>query len=257
MNQKNFENAYKVAYYAKSIEPSSETVNTASTAAVQFSSISRDLKSFEKNAETSKLTPRLADIRPNEYAITGLGNARRLIKWIYENNKGTVSEPESVSDKYVVAVITEVKDKGLMDSKSGKTLIEPILISKKKAKQIIDKIGNSKDLSAIATSFNVQVTKADSISFASPFINGVGNEPKILGASFNTNTKGSVFGPIAGNSGVFVIKSENIFMKSSQNLDYVTKRTQVEQAVKGSITYRASESLKKGADLEDFRIKFY
>jgi peptidyl-prolyl cis-trans isomerase D len=255
LQQKNFETAYKVAYLAKSIEPSSETINSASTAAVQFSSISRDLKSYEKNCESKKITPRLADVRQNEFSITGLGNARRLIKWVYENDKGAVSEPENIGDKYVVAAITDIKKEGLMDAKTAKNLVEPILKTKKKAKQIIDKIGNSTDLSAISTAFSVQVSRADSVIFSSPFISGVGNEPKVLGAVFNSQK--TITTPIAGNSGVFVIKTEQVYMRASQSLDYASKRTQIEQASRGSISYRVAESLKKSAEIDDYRIKFY
>jgi peptidyl-prolyl cis-trans isomerase D len=257
LQQKNFETAYNIAYMAKTIEPSTETINTASTAAVQFSSISRDLKSYEKNCETKKITPRLADIRQNEYTITGLGNARRLIKWVYENEKGAVSEPENIGDKYIVAAITDIKEEGLMDAKSAKNIVEPILKINKKAIQIINKIGNSRDLSAIGTAFSVQVSRADSILFSSPFISGVGNEPKVLGAVFYTNSKSTTSSPIAGNSGVFLIKTEQIYMRSSQGLDYISKRTQLEQTSKSSISYRVAESLKKSAEIEDNRIKFY
>lgn len=257
MEQKNFETAYKVAYYAKTIEASSETINTASTAAIQFSTESRDQKSFDKNIESKKLTPRLADVRANEYNITGLGNARRLIKWIFENENGAVSEPEDLGDKFVVALITDIKEKGLMDAKSAKTSVEPILIAKKKSEQIKNKIGNNRDLSAIATSFGVNVSRADSVSFASPFINGVGNEPKLLGAVFNSANKGKVADPIAANTGVFVVKPEMIFMRASQSLDYGAKRQQVEQTIKGSVSYRATDSYRKSAKVEDNRIKFY
>jgi peptidyl-prolyl cis-trans isomerase D len=257
LDQKNFETAYNVAYYAKSIEPSNETINAASTAATQFASLCRDQASFEKNCELKKITPRLADIRSNEYNITGLGNARQLIKWVYENDKGVVSEPESVGDKYIVAVIKEIKDKGLMDAASARNRVEPILIAKKKAKQIIDKIGNSRDLNAIATSFNVQVQRADSITFASPFINGIGSEPKVTGTVFNTALKGAVSAPLAGTGAVFLVKTESTGMKPSQDLDYASRRAQTEQGIKGSISYRAAESLKKAADIEDNRIKFY
>lgn len=257
MDQKKFETAYNVAYFSKSIEPSNETINAASTAATQFASLCRDIISFEKNCEQKKITPRLADIRQNEYSIPGLGNARQLIKWIYDNEKGSVSEPESVGDKYIVAVIKEVKEKGLMDAKTAKNIVEPILISKKKAKQIIDKIGNNRNLSAISSSFNIPVQRADSITFSSSFINGIGNETKLLGAIFNPETKTNVSGPIVGNSGVFLVKTEYIGMKPAQNLDYSARRSQMEQGIKGNLSYRTSESLKKSADIDDNRIKFY
>jgi peptidyl-prolyl cis-trans isomerase D len=257
LDQKKFETGYKIAYYAKTIEPSNETINNASTAAIQFSSISRDTKSFEKNVSSKKLLPRLADIRANDFSISGLGNARRLIKWVFENKKGSVSEPESIGDKYVVAIVNDIKQKGLMDAASAKTLVEPILKSQKKAQQIIEKIGNNRNLNAIASSFNVQVLRADSVSFASSFINGIGNEPKVLGTSFNSKIKGSTSNPIPGNSGVFIIQTESIYMRPSQNLEYIAKRSQVEQGQKGTITYRAAESFKKSAEVEDNRIRFY
>ena len=257
MDQKNFETAYNVAYYAKTIDPSAETINTASTAATQFASVCKDVASFEKNCEQKKITPRLADIRENEYNIPGLGNARKLIKWIYDSKKGNVSEPENVGDKYIVAVIKDIKEKGLMEPATARNVVEPILISKKKAKKIIDKIGNSRDLNAIATSFGLQVQRADSIAFSSPFINGIGNEPKVLGSVFNAANNNKVSEALEGSSGVFLIKTETTSMLPSQSLDYITKRMQVEQGSKGNISTKSVESLKKTAKIEDNRIKFY
>ncbi len=180
-----------------------------------------------------------------------------MIKWIFENDKGAVSEPEDLGDKFVVALITDIKEKGLMDAKSAKTSVEPVLIAKKKADQIKNKIGNNRDLGAIASSFGLSISRADSVSFAAPFINGVGNEPKVLGVLFNSANKGKVTDPIAANSGVFVVKPELVYMKASQSLDYAAKRQQLEQAIKGSVSYRASDSFRKAADVEDNRIKFY
>ncbi|MBU6158321.1 MAG: SurA N-terminal domain-containing protein [Bacteroidetes bacterium] len=257
LEQKKFETAYKVAYFAKTIEAGNETVNAASTAATQFAAITRDVAGFEKNCAQQKITPATADIKPNEFSITGLGAARRLIKWVYENKEGTVSEPETIGDKYIVAVITKIKEEGLMDAATAKASVEPLLKTKKKAKQITDKIGNKRDLNAIAQSFSISVLKADSVTFASPFISNIGSDPLVLGAAFNPTQFQKVSNPLAGNSGVFLIKPEQKGMKSSQNLDYIAKRNQTEQGLKGSLSYRSSESLKKSADIDDSRIKFY
>lgn len=257
LEQKKFETAYKVAYFAKAIEAGNETVNAASTAATQFAAITRDLAGFEKNCTQQKIIAATADIKPNEFSITGLGAARRLIKWVYENKEGTVSEPESIGDKYIVAVITKIKEEGLMDAATAKPSVEPILKTKKKAKQIIDKIGNKRDLNAIAQSFSIALAKADSVTFAASFINNIGNEPIVLGTAFNPSQFQKVSNPLSGNSGIFLIKPEQKGMKPSQNLDYASKRNQIEQGLRGSLSYRSSESLKKSADIEDSRIKFY
>ena len=257
IEQKKFEPAFKVAYFAKPIEPSDETINNASTAATQFASQSRDVKSFEANAQKLKLSPRVAEVKPNEYSIVGIGAARRLIKWVYENKVGTVSEPENIGDKYVVAVVTEEKEEGTPKAKDVRQQLENIVRNLKKAKQIIEKIGNNRDLNAIATTFKTVVNRADSISFLSPFIPGVGQESKVSGVAFDTRNKGKVSEPIAGNTAVFLVKNESVGMKPSTEADYKMRRIQMEQSLKGSFANKLTDALRKSATVKDNRIDFY
>ena len=49
LNQKNFEPAYKLAYMAKEIVASDETVNAASSKANKLSGEARDVKALEAN----------------------------------------------------------------------------------------------------------------------------------------------------------------------------------------------------------------
>ncbi len=257
MNQKNFEPAYKIAYYAKPVEPSDETVNSASTAATQFASQSRDVKSFDANAQKQKLSARVADIKPNEFSILGIGGARRLIKWVYESKIGAVSEPENIGDKYIVAVVTGEKEEGLPAGKDMRLQIEGIVRNLKKARQIIEKIGNNRDLNAIATTFKTVVNRADSISFLSPFIPGIGQEAKVSGAAFDAKNKGRVSEPIAGNTAVFLVKNESVGLKPSTEGDYQMRRVQMEQSMKGNFAYKFTEALRKSATIKDNRINFY
>ena len=257
ISQKNFEPAFKIAYFAKAVEPSEETINSASTAATQFASQSRDVKSFDANAQKQKLSSRVADVKPNEFSILGIGGARRLIKWVYDNKIGTVSEPENIGDKYVVAVITGEKEEGVPSGKDLRVQLESIVRNLKKAKQIIEKIGNNRDLNAIATTFKTVVNRADSISFLSPFIPGIGQESKVSGAAFDAKNKGKVSEPIAGNVAVFLVKNESLGMKPSTEGDYKVRREQMEQSMKGNYAYKFSEALRKSATIKDNRIDFY
>jgi peptidyl-prolyl cis-trans isomerase D len=257
MSQKNFEPAYKIAYMAKTVEASDETVNTANTKATQFASETRNYKQFEENVRKKNMAPRIAEVKPNEYSIVGIGGARRLIKWAFENKVGTVSEPESFGDKFIVAVITEAKEEGLPSAKSIRSQVESIVRNYKKAEQIIGKIGNNRDLNAIATSFKTNVNRVDSITFLSPFIPGIGSEVKVSGAAFDSKLKGKVSDPIAGNTGVFLIRNESVNLKPAADLDYNFRRQQMEQSLKGNIGYKSVEALRKGAKTKDNRIDFY
>ncbi len=257
MEQKKFEPAFKVAYMAKPVEASDETINDASTAATQFASESRDLKSFDATVRKKGLSPRIAEVKTTDYTIVGIGSSRRLIKWAFENKVGTVSEPESIGDKFVVAAITEDKPEGLPSAKTIRPQIENIVRNYKKAGLIIAKIGNNRDLNAIATSFNTTVSRADSIYFNSPFIPSIGTEAKVTGSAFNPKLKGAVSEPIAGNSGVYVIKGESISLLPVGEADYKLRRAQMEQTLKNNLSYKLTESLRKGAKVVDNRIDFY
>lgn len=257
LEQKKFEPAYKIAYLARTIDASNETINAASTAATQFASISRDAKSFEKNARDKGLVPRIAEVKRNEYSIIGIGGARRLIRWAFENDLGDVSEPESFNDKFIVALIAEVKEEGVMNARNARFQVEPLVRNHKKAAQIIKKIGNNRDLNAIAQAFGTTVSKADSIQFASPFIPGIGTEPKVLGAAFNSNNLNKVSEPIAGASGVFVIRTTQVGLNPSYSADYTQRRFQVEAGQKGSFSYKATDGLRKAATIKDKRSDFY
>lgn len=257
MEQKKIEPAYKVAYFSRAVEPSDETINNASTAAAQFAAEARNAKQFEDVSTKKKLAPRVAEIRPTDYSIIGLGGARNLIKWVYENKKGTVSEPTTLGDKVIVAVINEEREEGLPDAKTARIQVETIIRNQKKAKEIIAKIGNNRDLNQIATSFKTNVLRADSISFYSPFIPGLGMEPKVTGAAFNPAVKGKASEPISGNSAVFVIVTENVGLQSAGNAAYSDRRFQMESGMKQAGANAAFQGLRKAAKVKDRRIKFF
>jgi peptidyl-prolyl cis-trans isomerase D len=174
LNQKNFDEGYKVAYLSKRIESSEMTDNNASTAATQFAGNSRDLKAFDANVQKNNLNKRLADnIREMDYSVGDLAN-RQFVKWIYSSKVGTVSEPFDFKNKYVVAVVTGVYDEGVQSAKTARVMVEPILRNQKKAEQIKKKIGTANSLQAIANATGSSVGLVDTLRFGDAFIPNVG-----------------------------------------------------------------------------------
>jgi peptidyl-prolyl cis-trans isomerase D len=257
MEQKKIEPAYKIAYFSRTVEPSDETISSASTAAAQFAAEARNAKQFDAAVTQKKLIPRVAEVRPTDYTIIGLGGARNLVRWIYENEAGDVSEPTTLGDKVIVALITEEREEGLPDAKTVRVQVESIIRNQKKAQEIISKIGNNRDLNQVATSFKTNVLRADSISFYSPFIAGVGMEPKLTGAAFNPANKGKVGEPVAGTSAVFLFRTENVGLVSAGNAAYTDRRAQMEGGMKQSAANASLQSLRTAATVKDRRIKFY
>ena len=258
IDQKKVEPAYKIAYLAKPIEASQETITTANNAAAQFAANSRNKKQFDDNATRQKLPVLSApDLKQNDFQVPGLGESRQFIRWIYENKTGDVSEPYEIGDKYVVAVVTGAADKGLMSVEKARTIAGPLISNEKKAQQIISSKLKGNTLEQMAQSAGVSVLHADSVSFAQPFIPNLGNEPKIAGAAFNKSLQGKVSEPIAGNTAVFIIRNESVSALPNTNVNAEQLRTQLTMQEKQMGGYRSIEALKKAADIKDNRFDFY
>jgi len=252
MDQKNMGTGYKIAYLAKPIEASQITINNANNAAAQFAGESPNSQAFNETIKKKNLLKSLAqDIRENDYTIQNIGTNRQLIKWIYEHKVGDVSEPFSVNDKFVVATIEQINDGDLISINRARPTVEPILRNRKKADQIISKIQKNANIEAVATQFGKQVVKVDSISFSSTIVPNMGIEPKVIGAAFNKEWQQKSSLPIAGNSGVFIIRSEQISAKAVMNVGVPREQ------LKSNNMYRSAEALRKAATIKDYRANFY
>ena len=247
--------AYKIAYLSKSILPSNETVTAASTAAAQFASTAKDLKSFNANAvKINKQVLPATGIKANDFEIPGVGTSRATVRWIFDNNVNAISEPFEVGDSYFVAAITGEDKEGLASVEAAKPQVEGIIRDKKKAEKIKNNLkGNS--LEAIAANAKASIQKADSINFNYSMIAGLGNEPKIAGAAFNKSLINKLSEPIAANSGVFVITVNSLGAKQAEQdpaffKDELLQRTR-------SVLFRTSVALKKTATIVDNRSKLY
>lgn len=258
LGQKGSEPAYKLAYLAKPIVASQETINAANSAATQFASANNDKAKFDAGAaKLNKQPVPAADIKANDNSIAAIGDNRQMVKWVFENSVGDVSAPFQVNESYYVAIITGVSKPGLMSAAYARPMVEPILKNEKKAKQIIASNIKGTTLDQIAAGAGRTVAMADSISFQSFIIPSIGNEPKILGAAFNKQILSKVSAPIAGNTGVFVIRGENVYAAPSLGSNPEMIRSSLESQLKSQAGYRSLSALKESADIEDFRSTFY
>ena len=272
LEKKNPEPAYKIAYMGKEIVPGDETINAANTAATDLAGHCRNEKEFDAyikrpDINKNKVTPGV--VKENDYMIGGLTDARPIVKWAFGAKQGEVSDPFSLKDQFVVAVVSKKISEGLPDVKTAKPLVESIIRNKKKAAEIIKKINNPATLESAASAYKktILTTGNDStLTFNALIINGVGNEPKVAGASFNKLFQQKVSPPIQGNTGVFVLKVNNIGMKPSDSPDVskqaiaarMREEMQGGQGSQGPGALGGSfNALKKMANIKDKRSKFF
>jgi peptidyl-prolyl cis-trans isomerase D len=168
---------------------------------------------------------------------------------------GAISEPTEIGDAYVVALITSIGEKGTLGVVEAKPLVEGLVRNELKAKQIIASKFKGSSLEDFVKSSGFPAQRVDSLSFASPFVPGVGAEPKVVGAAFNKALVGKGASVIEGASGVFAVKPETIGATAIIQ-DVATLQASLLQAVQSNV-FRGFEAIKKSATIKDNRSTFY
>ena len=128
----------------------------------------------------------------------------------------------------------------------------------KKAALIAEKLSKATTLEASAAIYKqpVGTAGADStLTFSSQIINGLGNEPKVIGAAFNKELQSKISEPISGTNGVYVIKVNSIGNMPPEPSGNLVMQSA--QQTKGLLQQLSGwfESLKKTADIKDNRSK--
>ena len=276
LSQKGNTPAYKVAYLSKKIDASDETERNAENAALQFAGNSRDLKTFDANADKD-LKPKgiqkliAPNINSHAYDIPGIGVSRKFIKDVFDADRGDVLQPERVGNNYVVAAVTAISKAGTFSAASGRNYIEPILKNKKKADEINKKIGKITTLDAIAASMKQTIQTADSLRFSGSGRSPVSFEHKVLGATFNPANKGKVVPEaLDGNSAVYVVRVDDVTATIVENADVAAQQKNLESQGRMKILmsnqysqfgygqqYDPAAVLRKAATIKDNRNRFY
>ena len=254
-DQKNFEPAYKIAYLSKPIEASVETDRAASAAATQFSANSRSQKAFDENVQKQHLNKRIADnITEMAYQVApGLAVSRQFVKWIYENNPGDVSDPISIGDQYVVAIITGEKKEGVQDASTARFTVEPIVRNAKQGELLTQKFGKYDTIEELAAKLGQQPSTADSVRFAENYNRAFGNELLLVGASVNKNYQEKVSPPLQGSNGVYAIKVNNIGALPNAEANVEEQQKLLTNSAKGNIEQYVMTSLRDAAKIKDKR----
>lgn len=249
------ERAVKIATISKEIVPSEKSLNDLYTEVTSFEMGAND-KGFVDVAKSKNLEIKtVKDLKPLDENIPGVGNQRRIVQWSFEEGvkNGDIKRFE-VPGGYVVAQVTAVKKDGLMSAENASATVTPILLKKKKAEVIKEKI-SSNDISQIANNFNLQVQNAGALNLQNPTIAGAGREPEVVGAAFSLKP-GEVSKPITGENGVYVVKVDAI-NKAPDMASYRSFASQETAQRKQAVATRVFEALKENAEIEDNRSNFY
>lgn len=258
--QKNIGPALKIAYLGKRVDASSASSNDMLTAANEFAAANTNRTAFDKTVQEKGLNKRIAEnIQPMDFVLPGLGSSREIVSWAYSADKNEVSRVFSLEDRFVIAVLTSIREKGTAPLDEVRPTVEAEVRKLKKAEQIIAKLGTPANLDAAAKATNQPVLTAEGVNFSSSYAPALNFEPRVIGAAFNkawgTN---KVSAPIQGQAGVFVIQVNNYTTADVPALDYAQQSQAFEGGIQQLIQQQLFQSvLKKNSSVKDNRAEFY
>lgn len=250
----------KVAILERRVVPTSRTVSQYFNDAKQFITDVSNLEKFEKRAQEKAVPVRQAnDLLQVSERVADLPQSRQIVRWAFENNKGNVSDVFDCGNIFVVAVVTDVAEKGYTPLQKVSAQLRSELIRDKKADQIITSLNqilsNTASLNDVAQAIGTEVKEAAGVSFSATQFGAAGFEPAVTG-KITTLEINKISAPVKGNAGVYVIQPKNI-QKSESTFDAPTQIAMLNSRMSYSVPYSIVQQLREKADIKDNRLAFY
>jgi peptidyl-prolyl cis-trans isomerase D len=243
----------------RAIEPSAATVKEAFRLAGDFALNHADTASFRTAAAElnggTPITP-AKNIRANDQSIAGLSNAYNVVEWTYGAEVGDVSQPMMVDNQYVIAVLRDIKERGIPTFENVYDKMKEETIKEKKAELYMEKM-KSGNLEEIAKNIESTVKKAENVTLRSsnfPTANVSVQEPEVVGASFGLKN-GSMSAPIKGKGGVYVIQKTTDVQEAQSQDGFATERSNTTNTLQARGPMSIFNSIRESADVEDNRFE--
>lgn len=263
------ETGVKAVFLSQRIEPSKGTQDAVKDKAVALVQSAKTLEAVTTAAVQQSLQVLTsAPLKSSDFNVGVLGSgddAREIVRWAFDKNTKLNSVSAEVfafrdaaggyfDTKYVVTALKGISPKGpaTVASLKANPEADQKVKNRKKAEVITSKMVQAAgDLSAIANTWGIQVDTARGTSMSQ-----AGSEPRVVGAAFSL-AKDAVSAPVLGNSGVYVISPLTDKPQIQLPADLTLFRRQAVSTAMSTLRISLMDAMKKAAEVDDFRGRFY
>ncbi len=266
---------YKVAVVEKEFFVSNETLEEAYREASLFQvSVANAEEFVSKSEEAGYDIQNQSRVNSNAERIGGLINARSIVLWLFnEASESSISDVFELDDKYVLAAMTGIQEKGLARVEDVENEVTLKVRNVKKAEIIKAKLSGlvNQTFEEIVDNYGAGAsTREATLNLSSNSISGVGLAPEAVGVAFSLE-EGETTTVFETTNGVIVMKLIGKNMAAEQE-EYTTYMQQiVNQRVSRKtvvtdfpLTYfrimvsqDLDNAIKELSGLEDKRYKFF
>ncbi len=245
----------RVATVERLVQPSDATYQKFYSQANEFAGKNTTADLFITAAEAKG--KRKVTVTENQRQIPGMESPRSLVRWAYEANVGDVSQVFEFGNRYIIATVSDVREKGIATLEQRKAIVEAAVVKEKKGDKLVAEVNEllaaGKSLKDAAAAIGGTLETAEAINFAAFQLPGFGIEHKVIAEAVALN-EGDVSKAIAGQNGVYVLQVTS--KKEIPAGDVLTEKTRLESGVKNRVEREVYPALKELANVEDMRSKF-
>jgi peptidyl-prolyl cis-trans isomerase D len=255
----------QVGTLVKNVEPSEETDQDYYLLANEFAGINNTYDEFIAASEDEGFQGELqfaTALGPMDKSVPGILSARQLVSWAYQAELHDVSNVLKIDDKYIIATVDRVKEKGFTPLADIRLEIENEVKKQKKAEILATQLSASEEaqgsIESMADRMGLEVQSATSINFISNAFGSSGMIEPALVATAVSLEEGRLSQPVIGANGVYVLKVTRVTGEegaAEQNIE--AARTYIEQELAALTNYSAYDALLDFAGVEDNRREFF
>jgi peptidyl-prolyl cis-trans isomerase D len=256
-------NKAQVAFLAKNVEPSTKTVDQLYAQANDFAVNSQNYDAFKKLAEEKNyFIVKFPNLRPNDRQVNDLANSRELVQWAYNPDRelNEVSTVFDFDNKYAVAVLTGIKDKGFPSFDQVKEDVEPLAKKEKKADKFSAEfeaaIKTSKNIDDLGTKMKLTAEPRQTMTFGAYSAPVHGFEPKLIG-SVVTGKLNKISKPVRGLQGVYVYAVDSIPAAPAIPKDLKEQKKTISSSAQSRVDMGVYNALLKKGNVDDRRYRFF
>jgi peptidyl-prolyl cis-trans isomerase D len=253
----------KIAVIDIAIDASQETNQEVFAKASEFQGKATNITAFDTLATKmgiNKLSATYLQAMGNR--ISGLDYPRPIIQWTFIEGigVGSVSQVFTMEDKYVVAVVTKVREKGIPKLEEIKEVMQPLIIKEMKGDLAVQRMkeaaGSTSNLVEIAKKLNSKVDTIPNVTFSLRNISSYGNEANVIAKVF-TMQPNVMSEPIKGSNAAFFVIVDEI-TKPGEGEDRKAFEKQLVMNFRSKVTNNSfTKTLEEKANITDNRVKFY
>lgn len=244
----------QIATIRYKVDPSSTTQQEIYAEASKFlTAAAGSYDNFKKATTEGALSKRVARIRNTDRNLSGLDDSRELVRWAFDNKKGTVSDIMEVGGDYVVAALTDVRQDEYGKVEDVADQIRPVVVRQKKADIIIAGLDGS-TLEEAASREGVEIKELEDVNFGSFFLDGIGVEQRLIGA-ITAGKPGQLSKPVKGEQGVYLFDITDV--KVSDDATAESEKVRLEAMSSSYLGDRLAQAMAEGAEIKDNRVRFF